>query len=102
MYEEKFSERLSELRMKKAVSAREMSLALGQNSGYINHIENGQTFPSLIAFFNICEYLSVTPHDFFDYDDPAPAEEKEITAKLKKLNEKELESIRTIIESLAK
>lgn len=39
MYEESFYERLSQLRMKKGISARDMSLSIGQNPGYINSIE---------------------------------------------------------------
>ena len=35
MYEEQFSKRLAELRTKKGVSARDMSLSIGQNPGYI-------------------------------------------------------------------
>ena len=38
--EEAFALRLSYLRTQKKVSAREMSLSLGQNSSYINRIEN--------------------------------------------------------------
>lgn len=40
MYDELFSQRLTELRQQKGVSARDMSLSLGQNPGYINNIEN--------------------------------------------------------------
>ena len=45
MYEEFFSRRLAQLRAQKGVSAREMSLAIGQNSSYINRIENQRAFP---------------------------------------------------------
>ena len=38
--EEKFAERLAELRIAKGVSARDMSLSIGQSAGYINNIEN--------------------------------------------------------------
>ena len=44
MYEEFFSRRLAQLRAQKGVSAREMSLAIGQNSSYINRIENQGAF----------------------------------------------------------
>ena len=60
LYENDFAKRLSELRIQKGVSARDMSLSLGQNSGYINHIENRQAYPSIPVFFNICEYLTGT------------------------------------------
>ncbi len=61
-----FSDRLRYLRNKKKLSAREMSIALGQNVNYINLIENGKRFPSLQGFFAICEYLEISPSDFFD------------------------------------
>lgn len=53
MYEEFFSRRLAQLRAQKGVSAREMSLAIGQNSSYINRIENQRAFPSMQGFFYI-------------------------------------------------
>lgn len=68
MYEEKFSNRISQLRIKKGVSAREMSLALGQNSGYIHNIESGKALPSMASFFYICEYLDITPCEFFNFN----------------------------------
>ena len=66
MYEDLFYKRLSELRNQIPVSAREMSLAIGQNENYINLIENGRTFPSMSGFFYICEYLKIHPKDFFN------------------------------------
>ena len=67
MYEEGFALRLAQLRNKKGVSARDMSLSIGQNAGYINTIESGKAFPSMTVFFYICEYLDITPEEFFDY-----------------------------------
>ena len=44
MYEEElFAKRLEQLRLEKNVSAREMSLSLGQNPSYINRIESGKS-----------------------------------------------------------
>ena len=71
MYEDFFSDRITELRIKKNVSAREMSLALGQNESYINRIENQKSFPSMQVFFYICEYLNVTPKEFFSEKEDA-------------------------------
>lgn len=67
MYDEShFGKRVEQLRLEKNVSAREMSLALGQNSSYINRIENGKALPSLSVFFYICDYFQISPKDFFD------------------------------------
>ena len=40
MYEDFVPERLAKLRTQKGVSARDMSLSLGQANNYINNIEN--------------------------------------------------------------
>ena len=45
--EEKFTKRLAQLRNQKGVSARDMSLSLGQGAGYINNIENKNNLPSM-------------------------------------------------------
>lgn len=68
MYENEnnFSIRLAQLRNIKGVSARDMSLSLGQNPGYINNIESGKSLPSMAAFFYICEFLEISPKEFFD------------------------------------
>lgn len=101
MHEKNFSQRLSELRLEKGVSAREMSLALGQNSGYINHIENQQTFPSLPVFFNICEYLNISPEQFFSTDTTYTPLMASIIRNLEQLNEEQLNSISILTHDLA-
>ena len=65
MTENFFADRLRFLRNERNISAREMSLALGQNESYINKIETCQRSVSMSAFFNICDFLSITPSDFF-------------------------------------
>lgn len=72
MYEEFISQRLAQLRAQKGVSARDMSLSIGQSSNYINTIENKKSLPSMSVFFYICEYLSITPKQFFDEKDTSP------------------------------
>ena len=67
-----FADRLSQLRIQMGVSARDMSLSLGQSESYINKIENRRTMPSMNGFFYICDYLNILPHQFFNPDIPAP------------------------------
>ena len=66
-----FPQRVAELRLQRDVSARDMSLSLGQSESYINKIENGRMLPSMAGFFYICEYFAITPRDFFDAGLPA-------------------------------
>lgn len=72
MEKEDFIKRLSQLRIYKGVSARDMSLSIGQSAGYINNIENGVNLPSMTAFFYICDYLGVSPKDFSTWNTPIP------------------------------
>ena len=104
MYEEKFEEifalRLTQLRTQKKVSARDMSLSIGQNPGYINNIESGKSLPSMTAFFYICEYLGISPQEFFDTDSKQPVELQQLIANIKKLTPNQLACISTLISEL--
>lgn len=100
MDEKDFSMRLAKLRTKKNVSAREMSLSIGQNQGYINHIESGQGTPSLSGIFYICEYLGITPSQFFDFDLKNPEKLNKINEYLKKLNDEQLNALEMFLKSM--
>lgn len=102
MEEKDFSLRLSKLREKKGVSARDMSLSIGQNPGYINNIETGKSMPSLAGIFYICEYLGVTPSEFFDVGSENPARLKELIDYLKLLDDEQLANVTAIVKSLSK
>lgn len=65
-YRQEFRHRLSELRIQQGVSARDMSLSLGLSEGYINKVENGKVVPTMKTFFDICDYLDITPLEFFN------------------------------------
>ena len=102
MYEKEFQTRLAKLREQKGVSARDMSLSIGQNPGYINNIETGKALPSMSGFFYICEFLQLEPKDFFDIEARNPETLNALIKDLKKLDDKQLESIASIVRSLAK
>ena len=100
MDEKDFSLRIATLRTKKGVSARDMSLTMGQNPGYINNIESGKSMPSLTGIFYICDYLNITPSELFDVDVEHPEKLKGIIEDLKKLNPKQLETISALVKDL--
>ena len=83
-----FSQRLSELRTQKGVSARDMSLSLGQCESYINKIENRKSLPSMNVFFYICDYLDIQPKDFFDISIESPTTTNELFSKNDKTKSK--------------
>ena len=102
MYEAKFPLRLAQLRTRKGVSARDMSLSLGQNAGYINNIESGKALPSMSSFFYICEYLNITPGSFFDSETDNPEQLQQLIQKMKKLNEEQLASIENLVDGIVR
>ena len=97
-----FAKRLSELRTQKGVSARDMSLSLGQNPTYIHKIENGTSLPSMMGFFYICEYLNIEPSDFFAVERPCPAKLKDIMEDAQHLNREQLDHLHLQIKDLLK
>ena len=102
VYEEEFPMRLAKLRTQKGVSARDMSLSIGQNAGYINNIESGKALPSMAGFFFICEYLKVSPSAFFDTDSRYPQRLEKLIEDLKALDDIQLENIASIVKGLIK
>lgn len=65
-------DRISFLRTKKGISEYKMSLDLGHSKGYIQSISSGKSFPSVPELLYICEYLGVTPKEFFDEESNNP------------------------------
>lgn len=97
-----FSTRLTQLRESKGVSAREMSLDIGQNPGYINNIETGKALPSLAGILYICEYLQITPAEFFDTDSTNPSKARELLNAAKGLDNEQLDHLIAIAKGLRK
>lgn len=102
MDEKDFALRLAQLREKKNVSAREMSLSIGQNAGYINNIESGKSLPSLPGIFYICDYLGISVGEFFDLETKNPTKLDAIIKDLKKLDDQQLDTIANLIKGLIK
>ena len=102
MDQEAFSLRLSQLRLTKGVSARDMSLSIGQSPSYINNIENGVGFPSMSVFFYICDYLGITPAEFFEAGSKDPVREKQLLQAARGLNSEQLDNLITLIKGLKK
>ena len=95
-----FYKRLSQLRIEQGISARDMSLSLGQSESYINKIENQKALPSMTSFFYICDFLNVHPKDFFDETAENPFLSKELADKFTGLTGKQQEHILNLIDDL--
>ena len=94
------SKRVASLREAKKISARKMSLELGQSSEYINQIENGRSYPSIEGLINICEYLDISLSDFFDDKTQYPIQYKKLIQELNKLDSIELEKVIDMIKMI--
>ncbi len=95
-----FGQGLSEIRLNKDVSARDMSLSIGQSASYINNIETGISFPSMSGFFYICEYFGIEPKDFFDIASKNPVKEKALADAAKGLSNEQLEHLIAIAKDM--
>ena len=100
MTEKEFAVRLAKLREQKGISARDMSLSIGQNPGYINNIENEKSMPSMQGFFYICEFLNISPSTFFYETITYPDRLSSLIEDMKKLDDMQLAAISVIIKGL--
>lgn len=101
MDEQFIRNRMTELRTKKGVSEYKMSLDLGHSRSYMQGISSGRALPSLNEFLYICEYLGVTPKDFFDESVDNPALLQSIYEKVKLLKEEDLIALLALVNRLA-
>ena len=93
--------RISELRTKKGVSEYKMSLDLGHSKSYIQSISSGKALLSFSEFLFICDYLGVTPKEFFDADTKEPQLVCKLTELAKNLTTDDLAALITMAERLA-
>lgn len=92
--DEKFiRDRISVLRTQKGVSEYKMSLDLGHSKSYIQSISSGKALPSLSEFMYICEYLGVTPLEFFNTEINEPILAHELYELAKKMSLEDLSAL---------
>ena len=64
-YENFVRKRITQLRHRLRVSEHKMSLDLSKSGSYMRSISICKAMPSMHKFLRICEYLGVTPQEFF-------------------------------------
>ncbi len=102
MDEQFIRDRISVLRTKKGVSEYKMSYALGHSKSYIQSISSGRALPSLGEFLYICEYLGVTPKEFFDADIEEPALLHQLVEKAKGMSQEDLTALLSVADRMTK
>ena len=93
--------RISQLRIKKGVSEYRMSSDLGHSKSYIQSISRGKALPSFSEFLYICEYLGVTPAEFFDPNIKDPQAICKLKHFAQKLSPDDLDALINMAERLA-
>ena len=84
------SKRITELRIKKGIAEHRMSLELGHSRSYMQGISSGRSLPSMTEFIAICDYLGVTPREFFEEDNPNPSGIAELCDSAEQLSDEDL------------
>ena len=83
-------DRITQLRMQKSVSEYKMSYDLGHSRSYIYNISSGKSLPPMAEFLEICNYLGVTPSDFFNDSNENPILVQSAIKEIKKLDDDDL------------
>lgn len=93
--------RLVELRERRKLSANKLAIDLGISPSTINKIEKGRHQPSIPLLFSICEYLGISPSEFFS-DVPAglPPELQELFDGAENLTPEQLSKLVQFLKSL--
>lgn len=93
--------RISQLRIKAGLSARDLSLRIGKNGAYISRLEskNDSFEPSVSALLEIIEACGSTPLEFFYYNIYDYQKDKEIIDLLKNVNQVKKDSIINLLKN---
>lgn len=68
VWEDDYRKRLKKLMEQNNITARELSLSLGYNEGYISRILKGKIDPSFKSMMDTMLYFDINPAEFFAFD----------------------------------
>lgn len=92
-------DKITELRIKRGLSAYELSYHLGHSKNYIHNIVSGYSQTTVNELLYIIDFFGITPKDFFDeeyvYADPVLA--KKILDAMKGMSEKDLSALAHLV-----
>lgn len=96
-YERFLRERITELRIERNVSEYRMSLELGKSGSYIRSITSGASLPSLREFFNIIDYLEISPYEFFASLSAPEDPRTKLCERIRSMNDEDVEKMSVFI-----
>ncbi len=80
-------DRYAKIRLAHNISARKLSMELGQSTEYINQIENGRCLPSVEGLLNFCDYFQISVGEFFEERFQYPVQYSKIIEELNRMDE---------------
>ncbi len=102
MNEQFVRDRITALRTQKGISEYKMSLDLGHSKGYIQGISSGRALPSMYEFLYMCDYLGITPKEFFDSEIENPEKVERLYTLSKNMTDDDLDILIATAERLNK
>ena len=96
----KIIENIKEIRINKGIPQKALADALSVDNAVISNIENGHNLPSMAVFFYICDYLGVTPCEFFEVENNDPATLSPIFEQIKKLKPEQVEVLQAMLNQM--
>ena len=79
-----------------------MSVDLGHSTSYIHSIASGRALPSMPEFLYICDYLGVTPMEFFNESERTTQLQQRAMQYIRQLDEDEARLIVDLLERIKK
>lgn len=100
MDEQFIRDRISALREAKGVSERKMSLDLGHSTSYIRSITSGRALPSMSEFLYLCNYLGVTPMEFFHVEQETSPLQQQAIDRIYTMSDDDISIILPLLERI--
>lgn len=101
MNEQFVRDRITQLRTQKGVSEYKMSLDLGHSKSYIQSISSGRALPSMYEFLYMCDYLGITPKEFFESEIKNPAKTERLCRITRNMSDDNMDLLIALAERLA-
>lgn len=101
--EEIILDRITDLRIQKGVSEKQLSRDIGRSPSYLSAMNQNKSMPSLHSIIAICKYFNITLSEFFDFDsNKYPEYINEIIQKVMQLDITQIKTLSDLLDSMIK
>lgn len=96
-------QRLKEIREKKGLKSKDVAAALAMNESTYSHYERGIRFPKIDTFYEICQFLDVSPDYLFGLTDtPRPFARQQSSKEKENIWENIIQTLENVGDDLYK